>query len=173
MRYAVINEDGFVGLIGSSPELPAIEVGQRLVVPADGILPRKKPLRVDLRRIPDEVNYVESFDRIVANVQPKGLSAASLLEIKRVELISSIDQQFAARIASIRGPLADLHAEKRRQAEAGGGPLVADEADRLAILANAEAVDQRVAAIDRERRDVKARLRAATTMEELQHVFDT
>jgi MoxR-like ATPase len=90
-----------------------------------------------------------------------------IVDMERRKRIADLDQIYSERLAEIAGPLAAIHAEKRRQAEAGGGPLVADEADRLAILANAAAQDEAVAAIERERREVKALLRAAKSRNEL------
>lgn len=93
------------------------------------------------------------------------------LEEERVAALANLDMTFIARLSDATGPFASLHAEKRRQAEAGGGPLVVDEEDRLAILANAKAQNEAIAAIERQRRETKAALRAATTEDEIKAIL--
>ena len=82
-----------------------------------------------------------------------------------------LDTEYAAHFAVVRGPLAVVHSEKRRQAEAGSGALIADEDDRVAILAAAAAEDIILAEIEGARRAKKAALRAATSMEELNSIM--
>src|SRR5690606_31777920 len=125
--------------------------------------------RVDLRKVRKKVNYVRSIASVCAST--KTLPGGVLLEICRDQAVDHLDRSHASRVAQLKGPLADIHAAKRRQAESGGGPLVADEADRLAILANAEAQDEQIAAIERERRRVKAALRAATSEDEIKAIM--
>lgn len=85
----------------------------------------------------------------------------------RHRAIAENDRRCMKRIDAARGILASLHAEKRRQAAVRQAhdpalmPLVADEADRLAILANAAKEDEAVAAIETERRQIKAALKSA------------
>ena len=167
---ASISPTGVVTLRGSVParlfasvDVPA---GHRLVKPLDGIVPAGM-VRLDLRKIRRERNEVSTIESVMAARQPDGLSSEQLLEVSRAKALAAVDQSYGLRMQSITGPFATLHAEKRRQAEAGGGPLVLDEADRLAILANAAAEDEAVGTIERQRRAVKAALKAATTEDEI------
>jgi len=141
--------------------------GKRLVVPADGVVPGER-VKLDLRKVRKPINFVSS----IADVQTAWRSddevpADLQFATTKGETIEALDRSYAERIEKVRGPLAALHAEKRRQAETGGGPLVADEADRLAVLANAAAEDERIAGIERQRRAVKAAVKAATTDDEI------
>jgi hypothetical protein len=145
---------------------PDIAAGTRIVVPADGKGP-ETDVRVDLRKVREPVNHVASIEDVLTAWRPDPMPEHVIVDMERRKRIADLDQIYSERLAEIAGPLAAIHAEKRRQAEAGGGPLVADEADRLAILANAAAQDEAVAAIERERREVKALLRAAKSRNEL------
>lgn len=138
--------------------------GQRMVVPADGVLPRNQ-MRVDLSQVDRELVAVHSMSDVHV-----GSRAELPFEIVVAKAIGEIDRLFASRLAGLCGPLAAIHAEKRRQAEAGGGPLIKDEADRQAIIANAAAQDEQIAKIERERRAIKAALRAATSEDEVQAI---
>lgn len=163
--YLVVNDNGRVisrCLIPNEMFPPAIPPGTRIIVPADGKGPETE-VCVDLRKVSEPVNHVESIQGILAWSEPAQPSAAIRLDLERRRHIAKVDEVYAQRIAAVAGPLAALHAEKSRQAEAGGGPLVADEADRLAILANAERQNEAIAEIERQRRTVKALLRAAET----------
>lgn len=151
---------------------PAIPEGQRLVVPADRKIPTG-PARLDLRKVRQPINHVASIDDVMAIWRPAAPSEAHRLDFERAKAIDALDGCFAARINAARGPMAAIHAEKRRQAEAGGGPLVADADDGAAILANAAREDEALAAIERERRKAKALLRAAKTEAELRGALAT
>lgn len=85
-----------------------------------------------------------------------------------IEAEARIDAHFSARIAQVIGPLGQVHALKRAQAEAGAGPLVADEADRAAILVRASEQDAELAALDAERRALKARVREAADPQQIE-----
>lgn len=162
--YLVVNDDGRVishCLIPNEMFPPEIAAGTRIIVPADGNGPETE-VCVDLRKVSERVNHVESIKDVLAWSEPAP-SAVILLDIERRRHIAKVDEVYAQRIAAVAGPLAALHAEKCRQAEAGGGPLVADEPDRLAILANAGRENEAIAEIERQRRAVKALLRAAET----------
>lgn len=171
IRYLLI--DASTGFIVSSHSVPPklfrpadIPEGQRVVVPDNGVLPAGAA-RLDLRKVRKPINHVASVDHVMASWRRDETPESHRLEIVRGEAIDRLDRDHAARIAGVAGPLGALHAEKRRQAEAGDGPLVADEADRLAILANATQQDERLAAIERDRRAAKAAIRAATTEDEI------
>lgn len=145
---------------------PDLAAGTRIVVPADGKGP-ETDVRVDLRKVCEPVNYVASIEDVLTAWRPAPMPEHVILDVERRKRMAEVDRIYAERLAEIAGPLAAIHAEKRRQAEAGGGPLVADEPDRLAILANAAAQDEAVAIIERERREAKALLRAAKSRDEL------
>lgn len=142
--------------------------GHGLVIVEDGRIPRDG-FRVDRRKIPPAgITIVSSLDgKLLDADKTQILSSRAAVEERRIRAIAGLDDDYARRLAEVRGPLADLHAEKRRQAEAGVGPLVADETDRLAILANAARQDEAVAAIELKRRAIKAALKAATTEDEI------
>lgn len=93
--------------------------------------------------------------------------AGERLGFAMLEAEAQIDQWFAQRMAFLIGPMAPLHALKRAQAEAGGGALVADDADREAILERAAEQDAALSALDAQRRDLKAQVRAAATPEQI------
>lgn len=174
VRYVLVGADGFVtrrfsvpaGLVpGEPPE------GQRIVIIGDGILPRGRA-KLDLRKIRKPVNVVASIGAVRSSWRAPEPSPEDRLEERRHGAIGRLDRDCAARAASIAGPLAALHAEKRRQAEAGAYdratmPLVADEADRLAILRRAQDEADAIAAIERRRRTIKAALKAAKTEDEI------
>lgn len=167
--YLVVDNDGRVVSHNRIPNEmfpPALPAGTRILVPADGKGPETE-VRVDLRKVLKPVNYVASIEDVLTTWRPEPTPAHVILDMERRKRMAELDRIYAERLAGIAGPLAGIHAEKRRQAEAGGGPLVADEADRLAILANAAAQDEAVAAIECERRELKALLRAANSQNEL------
>lgn len=167
--YLVIDGEGRVVSHNRIPNEmfpPDIAAGTRIVVPADGKGPETE-VRVDLRKVRKPVNHVPSVEDVLTAWRPDPMPEHVILDVERRKRIAEVDEIYAERIAVLTGPLAAIHAEKRRQAEAGGGPLVADEADRLAILANAAAQDKAVAIIERERREAKALLRAANSRDEL------
>lgn len=146
--------------------------GEKIVIVTDGNLPAHTQYLLKLDMLPEPVTYVEQLaDIIAANEMPAPKNKADL-EAVRAAGIRDLDLSYAERMASMTGPLSTLHAEKRRQAEAGGGPLVANEADRLAILENAERQDSELAEMESERRAIKARLRNATTEEEIAAALD-
>lgn len=86
------------------------------------------------------------------------LSRSKLYREKALDLI---DRHYAARIDTVLGPMAALHMLKRI---VPAGELVAD---REAILQRAAEQDAELAAIDRERRDLKAAVRAAVSSTEI------
>ncbi len=86
------------------------------------------------------------------------LSRAGQTKEKALDLI---DRHYAARIDAVLGPMAALHMLKRI---VPAGELVAD---REAILQRAAEQDAELAAIDRERRDLKAVVRAAASSNEI------
>ena len=172
VRYVLVDiATGFVESRASVPREMFDEVqipeGRRVVVPADGIVPGER-VKLDLRKVRKPINFVASIADVQTAWRNDDEVPADLqFEITKAETIDELDWTYAERIEGLRGPLAALHAEKRRQAETGCGPLVADEADRLAILANAAVEDERIAAIERQRRAVKAAVKAATTDDEI------
>ncbi len=164
--YLVVDSKGRVASHNRIPNEmfpPDLAAGTRIVVPADGKGP-ETDVRVDLRKARKPVNHVASIEDVLTTWRPEPTPAHVILDMERRKRIAELDRIYAERLAGIAGPLAGIHAEKRRQAEAGGGPLVADEADRLAILANAAAQDAVLAEIERERRTVKSQIRDANTL---------
>ncbi|UVK45383.1 hypothetical protein BPNPMPFG_000913 [Mesorhizobium sp. AR07] len=94
----------------------------------------------------------------------------SRADILRPEAEARIDWHYARKINDLIGPLGALHQRKVARAMVGrklGGPLIVDEADRLAIVAEAAKQDEAIAALDAERRRMKAGVRAATTAAEI------
>ncbi len=65
---------------------------------------------------------------------------------------------------AVRSPICML---RSCEAEAGGGPLIADEDERQAVLAKSAEEQAMVAGIERERLEKKAAIRAATTVEDV------
>ncbi len=149
---------------GMVPEAPAD--GRTVVIPADRKIPAG-PAKLDRRKLRQPVNRVASISSVETSWRTAELTASQLLEGQRAAVIEKLDRDFAQRASSNTGPLAGIHAEKRRQAEAGGGPLVDGEVDRQAILEKAARQDEALATIERERRAIKAAIRAATTKEEI------
>lgn len=129
--------------------------------------------RVDLRRLCKDPLHRYAFDDLMVERRLGKTEQTAAVDRAKVEALAAIDATFAVRIAAIVGPLAALHAEKRRQAEAGGGPLIDGETDRAAILAKAAEQDARVAELDRERRAMKARVRAGATAAEINAILAT
>lgn len=82
---------------------------------------------------------------------------------------ATVDEHFAALIASEIGPLGALHILKRMQAKTGVGPLINGDAE--AVIAKASDQDQRLADIDRRRREMKSRIRAAATAAEIKELL--
>lgn len=173
VAYILVDDStGHCLTVGSVPQrfFPRpVPSGQRMVVLTDGKVPSTTQLRVDLRKVRQPLTFVARLDDVLACRQPEIRQPDAALEIimRRHEALGRLDREFARRMAEIAGPLADLHAAKRRQAEAGGGPLVADDADRLAILDNAARQDAALAALESDRRAVKAAIRAAATAGEI------
>ncbi|SDA39043.1 hypothetical protein [Mesorhizobium qingshengii] len=92
----------------------------------------------------------------------------------RPEAEDRIDRVYAKKINDLIGPLGRLHQRKAERAILGrdlAGPLIVDEADRLAIIAAATKQDAAVAALDVERRRMKAAVRAANTAAEIKAVL--
>lgn len=92
-------------------------------------------------------------------------------ELAKPLALAELDRLYADRIAAVMGPFAALHALKREQALAGGGPLVADEADRLAIIAAVDAEMARLADLETRRLAFRARIRAAQSNAEISVVL--
>ncbi|WP_295808876.1 hypothetical protein [uncultured Nitratireductor sp.] len=89
-----------------------------------------------------------------------------MLKLSRVDhhrnrALDLIDKHYAARIDAILGPMAALHLLKRI---VPAGDLVAD---KDAILVRAAEQDAELAAVDKERRDLKASVRSATASDEI------
>ncbi len=170
--FLIVDKDGNVVSHNRFPNEifpPDIIEGTRIVVPADGKGP-VNDVRVDLRKVRKSINYVATIDDILTKWRPEPTPEHVIVEVERHIRMVELDKIYAECLADISGLLAALHAEKRRQAEAGGGPLVADEADRLAILENAARQDEALAEIERERRATKARIRGATTLDDLRAI---
>ncbi|MHA7835572.1 MAG: hypothetical protein ACX94A_13955, partial [Algiphilus sp.] len=90
----------------------------------------------------------------------------SMLKLSRVghtrdKALAAIDDHYAARIDAILGPMASLHLLKRI---VPSGPLVED---KDAILQRAAEQDAELARIDKERRDLKAKVRDAVSSEDI------
>jgi hypothetical protein len=174
LRFVLVDtETGFVETRISLPsadfESYEIPAGKRVVIPADDDIPVGR-VKLDLRKVRQPVNLVDSIASVQASWRKVEISAAVQLERKRQERLDDLDRRYAAHMAAVRGPLADLHAAKRRQAEAGDGPLVADEADRQAILAAASAEDEAIAMLERERRTIKERIKSAASPAEVDEI---
>jgi len=152
-----------------------VPAGQRMVVLGDGKVPSTTQLRVDLRKVRQPMTFVAALDDVLAARQPEIRPRSAVIELmmQQSAAIARLDSEFVRRMDDLAGPLASLHAEKRRQAEAGGGPLVADEADRLAILANAARQDAALAALETKRRAIKVAIRAAATAGEIDAALAT
>ena len=172
ISYVLIDADGFVAEIRSMPEVVATD-GKRVVILADGVLPTTTQLRVDLRKVRKPVTTVARLADVLLARPDAQTPDEHRTELARGAAIAELDDRYALKLRLLTGPLSSLHAEKRRQAAAGGGPLVADEADRLAILANAARQDAAVAELERQRRCLKARLKAAATPAEIEAVLAT
>ncbi len=175
INYVVIDaETGLVKEVVSIPpdQFPLREATktERIVVPADGILPGE-PVRFDLRKVRKTVNAVETLAGIMSKANPEPIAEVHRVNVRRNAQLRSIDALYADRMSRLLGPLGFLHAEKLRQAEAGGGPLIVDETDRQAILANAEAESKAIAALEQERRSFKVQLRSALTIDQIEAIM--
>lgn len=177
IRYILIDATtGFIITYMSVPPATILEDqtvpdGQRMVIPEDGIIP-KGMIKIDLRKCKGTINRVESIASVQASWRPKPIPAKHFLRIRQADEIARIDQIYADRIAQVAGPLNAVHAEKRRQAELGSFnpeimPLIVDEQDRLAVLANARVQDERIAEIETCRRKIKAALKTSTSEDEI------
>lgn len=82
-----------------------------------------------------------------------------------------VDEHFAALIATEIGPLGALHMLKRMQAKAGSGPLLDDVADAATVLARSDEQDERLVGLDRQRRQMKAKVRDAKTVAEIKEIL--
>jgi len=158
---------GAIRLIGSAPEdtLGRYTEGddsQRLVTLTDTDIVVGDYV-VDLAKL-EAASEPCAFADITVEILPP---PEVLLQRARDDAEWRLDKHFAGMIASELGPLADVHVRKRRQAEAGGGPLVDDETDRAAILDRAAEQDARLAEFDRRRRRLKAEIRTARTVDEV------
>jgi hypothetical protein len=85
--------------------------------------------------------------------------AATLRPAAEVE----IDAHYASKINEVLGPLAVVHLLKRL------GALVDGDANEIAM--RAEEQDDALAALDKERRELKARVRAANTAVEINEIL--
>jgi len=92
----------------------------------------------------------------------------SRADIARGPALDRIDRHYSRLVAEEIGPLGALHALKRAQAIAGGGPLL--DGDAAAVLDRATAQDERLAGLDRARRAMKSAVRAATTSAEINEI---
>ncbi|OQM75604.1 hypothetical protein BFN67_17685 [Pseudaminobacter manganicus] len=79
-----------------------------------------------------------------------------------------VDEHFSKQINALIGPFGVLHAVKRLQAEFGGALV---DGDREDILARAAEQDAAIAILDKQRRGIKARLRAAKTSIEINAIL--
>ncbi|PWJ79857.1 hypothetical protein C7441_114135 [Pseudaminobacter salicylatoxidans] len=168
--YLVVDRKGCIVTqcrVPNSMFPPEIAKGTRIVVPADGKGPDTE-MRVDRRKVRKPINSVATLNDVLLRSNEPAAPAEHRLESLRGEAIAELDRAFAARLRSLLGPLADLHAAKRRQAETGGGSLVDDETDRLAIMENAARQDEAIAQMERKRRSLKARIRSATTSQDIE-----
>lgn len=169
LRFLVVGNDGYTRKWMSLPESefpPELDEDERIVVP--DVMPSGQVSRLDMRKVRRAINRVGSINDVMAKAEP--VPAAILLDKAISDKCLEIDQQFAALIAQLVGPFAALHAEKRRQAEAGGGPLVAGEEDRLAILERVAEQDAALSTLDANRLKLKAAVRAAKSPEAVQTV---
>ncbi|TPJ83832.1 hypothetical protein FJ422_16295 [Mesorhizobium sp. B2-6-3] len=97
-------------------------------------------------------------------------------DVLRPDAEARIDRHYARMINELIGPLGLLHQRKAERAATGrklGGPLIVDEADRQAVLAAAARQDEAIAALDAERRRMKAGVRAAATAAEINAILAT
>ncbi|RWC58933.1 hypothetical protein [Mesorhizobium sp.] len=98
----------------------------------------------------------------------------SRADVLRPEAQTRVDWHYARMINELIGPLGLLHQRKAERASTGrklGGPLIVNEADRQAILAAAARQDEAIAALDAERRRIKAGVRAAATAAEINAIL--
>lgn len=93
------------------------------------------------------------------------------LTLLRKAAEADIDEHFAALIAADIGPLGALHMLKRMQAKAGVGPLLDGVADAVTVLARSDEQDERLADLDRQRRQMKAKVRAATSAAKIKELL--
>lgn len=170
VSFIVVSPDGAIQMRGECPPemLHEYDGGRaaRVVVLRAGA-----PLgdwRIDMRRLRRDPDHRHDFHAIAVTRKIGRAEAAMRVVIARLEAVELIDRHFAGLLT---GPLADVHARKRRQAEASGGTLVDGDADRMAILARAAEQDERLAALDRQRRALKADVREAETLEAVQVVL--
>lgn len=84
----------------------------------------------------------------------------------RDKALGQIDRHYAAKIDAVLGPMASLHLLKRIV------PSGAFVADKDAILKRAAEQDEILAAIDKERRELKAAVRAAATAAEIKALIE-
>lgn len=87
----------------------------------------------------------------------------------RTRALDQIDRHYAGLIAAEVGPLGHLHALKRQQAVAGKGGLL--DGDAGAVLERAAEQDERLARLDRERRQIKGEVRAARTADAIHSIL--
>lgn len=83
--------------------------------------------------------------------------------------LRQIDAHFADLINAEMGPLGMLHALKRTQALGAGGRLVEEDAD--AVVARAKEQDERLASLDKRRRDLKQQVQTATSAAEIKSIL--
>lgn len=94
----------------------------------------------------------------------------SRVGVVRDAALSRVDLHYSRRINQLLGPLATLHSLKRTQALGGGGSLVdVDEAE--AVLEQAERQDAELARIEKERLELKRRIREAKTAAEINELI--
>jgi hypothetical protein len=96
----------------------------------------------------------------------------SRLAIRRDRALDQADRHFAALLTDVIGPFAEVHRMKREQAEAGGGSLIADEAERQAVLEKAADQAARLTEIETRRMAAKRAIRAAGSKEEIAAIVE-
>lgn len=149
---------------GTCPE------NRRIVVVEDEILPPTSTI-LDNSKITSSLLAVRSISELQPSILEQTRSVEARLAQKKILALQEVDKKYANKFTKIQGPFATLHAEKLRQAREGGGILIQDESDRLAILENAEKEQQKLADLESKRREIKAALRLVATEEDLNTVL--
>jgi hypothetical protein len=169
VAYVLIGPDGEVVerhrcMRDRVPE--AAPEGHKIVVMADGSLPPAEA-KFDGRKIRKARTEIATVEEGLSANQRPAVPEDALVRKKQRAALGRVDQEFARRYAEILGPFAAIHAEKLRQAQAGGGPLIADEQERQDVLTKAAEQEELLVAVEKERMAAKAALREATTLGEI------
>lgn len=158
--YVIYNKtDGTVVTSGYTDTLDDVVVDEgydMLITPEHGMLTRHNSVLVDV--INKEIRLVE----------PQEPDKTRTLDQEITSALGYVDRRFEYRINNELGPFAVLHALKRLQVQIDG-PLI--DNDTQEIIAQAAIQDQKLASIDKERREYKARIRKAKSSKEVSDII--